>query len=184
MTIFDQDQKSPTDERTARRREFDKTPPQERVANFIDAIVKVTKDDYSPRGRQRRDLARGLMESAGPLCNHFDDAPPEIHGRLNNLLLKIMLCVYGLGKHAAPDGKKGRDAWHDQAEMKSLGLKRVIELFLEARPDLDPQVSEKFAESIKPDLLDILGKPPHSRSPTIDAIKTALSEIKKLRGNL
>jgi hypothetical protein len=55
-------------------------------------------------------------------------------------------------------------------------------IYLEAHPELEPKASEKFANIIRPDILELFGKPkdaPSKIQPSLSAIVKTLRSVRK-----
>ena len=106
----------------------------------------------------------------------------ELEEGVFNPLLEIMRAVHELGMRGAPDGVAARSARSDQASSKFVKLVSTVMIYLEAHPELEPKASEKFANTIRPDILELFGKPkdaPSKIPPSLSAIVKALRSVRK-----
>jgi hypothetical protein len=183
---------TPDDEALLRRckeltRDFkERHPAKSRAAAFVNGLIEAARVPMgaamSRADRERERAAAELFVRYDILSNLFESASIELEECVFNLLLKIMRASHELGIHAAPDGVAGRAARSDQASSKFIKLVSTVMIYLEAHPELEPKASEKFANIIRPDILELFGKPrdaPSKIPPSLSAIVRALRSVRK-----
>ena|ERR1700730_1601347 len=96
-----------------------------------------------------------------PSMNHLRSAPSTKNAKIlmDGLILAIMRATIEYGKLTAPDGRAARSARHDRAGVKFVTLVQAVMIYLEEHPELEPKASAKFANIIRPDILDAMELP-------------------------
>ena len=167
-------------------------PAKSRAADFVNGLiekarlqeeVRIKRGAFESRADRERERARNeLFVRYDNFSDLFKSAEPDLEEFVFDLLLKIMQACHDLGIHAAPDGVAARSARSDQASSKFVKLVSTVMIYLEAHPELEPKASEKFANIIRPDILELFGKPkdaPSKIPPSLSAIVKALRSVRK-----
>ena len=130
-----------------------------KASKFVDALLEAPLGNNSARDRERERAAAELYVRYGVLSDLFDGAPIELEEFSFTLLLAIMRAAIEYGKLTAPDGRAARSARHDRAGVKFVTLVQAVMIYLEEHPELEPKASAKFANIIRPDILDAMELP-------------------------
>jgi hypothetical protein len=167
-------------------------PAKARAQDFVSGLiekarlqeeVRIKRGAFESRADRERERARNeLFVRYDNFIDLFKSAEPDLEEYIFELLLKIVRASYELGIHAAPDGVAARSARSDQASSKFVQLVSTVMIYLEAHPELEPKASEKFANIIRPDILELFGKPkdaPSKIQPSLSAIVKALRSVRK-----
>jgi hypothetical protein len=169
-------------------KEFEERHPAKSAANkFVNGLFEASRVPLaatvsSRADRDRERAAAELFVRYDILSDLFKSASIELEEFVFDLLLKIIRASNELGIHAAPDGRAARLARHDRASSKFVKLVSTVMIYLEAHPELEPKASEKFANIIRPDILELFGKPkkaPSKIPPSLSAIVKALRSVRK-----
>jgi hypothetical protein len=116
------------------------------------------------------------------LSDVLEYASVDLREHLFELLLQVMQSSYELGQHAAPEGRSAREVRSDRSGARARAVVSAVRIYLEAHPELGPlRTSEKFALVIQPDILELLNLPKAAPSPSVGAIRRALSSVKESR---
>ena len=129
----------------------------------------------TPSELERRRQSEKLRDAYCQLDLRFFDLDDESPTRAA-FYTNIRLCfesVYELGKHAAPEGEKAREANSERARRDAQTLVTVIEQYCSMNHK-EPRASEKFANIILPDIQAICGS-----KVTKNEVFTALRRIRK-----
>jgi hypothetical protein len=93
-----------------------------------------------------------------------------------------MQSCHALGAASAPEGRSARGVRSDKSGAKGRALVSAVRIYVEAHPELGPpRDSENFACVIREPILDLLGLPKKAKSPSVGAIRRALSAVKESR---
>jgi hypothetical protein len=131
--------------------------------------------------RDRERTAAELFVRYDILSDLFKSASIELEEFVFDLLLKIMRASHELGIHAAPDGRAARAAWEGSGDSKFINLVSIVQIYCREH-GIEPKASEKFANIIRPDILELFGKPkdaPSKIPPSLSAIVKALRAVRK-----
>jgi hypothetical protein len=153
------------------------------VSKLFDA-ARIPDGAISTRSDREREAARAeLHVRFGNLCDLFDAMESDLEAYIFDRLLKIMMAAHELGMHSAPDGRHGRAAKEDKADSKFIELVSAVNIYCREH-GIEPKASEKFARVIRPDILELFGKPkdanaPSKIYPSLSAIVKALRVVRK-----
>jgi hypothetical protein len=180
------------DEAALRRRyqelakEFEERHPAKSAANkFVNGLFEASRiREGVISSRADREAARSgdeLFVRYGIICDLFESAQHDLSEFIFSLMLKVMRASYELGIHAAPDGRAARAAREGSGDSKFINLVSIVNIYCREH-GLEPKASEKFARVIRPDVLELYGKPKDAPSkiyPSLAAIVTALRAVRK-----
>ena len=97
------------------------------------------------------------------------------------MMLKVMRASYELGMHAAPEGRSARAAREGSGDSKFIELVSIVNIYCREH-GIEPKASEKFANIIRPDILELFCKPkdaPSKIEPSLSGIVRALRAMRK-----
>lgn len=167
-------------------KDFSEQHPAKWAANkFVTGLVdaaRVPMGAVSSRtDRDRERAAAELFVRYDILSNLFESAPMELEEYYFPIFVQCLRAVYELGIHAAPDGRAARAAWEGSGDSKFINLVSIVQIYCREH-GIEPKASEKFANIIRPDILELFGKPkdaPSKIPPSLSAIVKALRAVRK-----
>jgi hypothetical protein len=167
-------------------RAFEIEHPAKSAANkFVNGLFEASRiREGVISSRADREAARSgdeLFVRYGILCDLFESAQHDLSEFIFSLMLKVMRASYELGMHAAPEGRSARAAREGSGDSKFIELVSIVNIYCREH-GIEPKASEKFARIIRPDLLEVFGKPKDAPSkiyPSFSAIVKALRSVRK-----
>ena len=158
----------------------DRHPAKARANKFVNGLVDASHEpvDATRADRERALAGAELFVRYGILSNLFESASIELEECIFDLLTKIMRATYELGIRAAPDGRSARAAREGSGDSRFIELVQAVTIYCQ-EPGIEPKASEKFANIIRPDILELLGLPKDAKRPAVSALVTALRAIRK-----
>jgi hypothetical protein len=188
---------TPDDEALLRRckeltRDFkERHPAKSRAADFVNGLiekarlqeeVRIKRGAFESRADRERERARNeLFVRYDNFSDLFKSAEPDLEEFVFDLLLKIMQACHDLGMLSAPDGRAARSARSARSGSRFVNLITTVAIYCREH-GLEPHASEKFANIIRPDILELFGKPkdaPSKIPPSLSAIVKALRSVRK-----
>jgi hypothetical protein len=137
--------------------------------------IKTLKQREQERAAEKLYVAyRSLDEFLEPF-RESESVTAEIFDHLQ----RIIMATHDLGRHDAPDGRAARAARSDLSGEKRWILFKSIMEYLLMHPERKPQISENFANIIRPGILELLRLPKESKWPTLDEIKEGVGWVKR-----
>jgi hypothetical protein len=166
-------------------------PAKSRANKFVNGLiekallqeeVRIKSGAFESRVDRERERARNeLFVRYDNFSDLFKSAEPDLEEFVFGLLLKIMQACHDLGIHAAPDGRAARAAREGSGDSKFINLVSTVNIYCREH-GLEPKASEKFARVIRPDILELFGKPkdaPSKIHPSLSGIVKALRSVRK-----
>src|ERR1700731_1074198 len=138
----------------------EKHPAKAAAGRFVNMLFQDAPgvgEAATQQERQHQRAADELCAYHGMVCDMFESAPIEIEEVIFKRELRLMMACFACGMHSAPDGRKGREAWSDQAGTQFIMLVQTVMIYLREHPSLEAKASINFANSIRADILDALG---------------------------
>jgi hypothetical protein len=158
----------------------ERQPNKLAAMRLVDRLL--TEQGIPAADRQRKRAADELHVRFDIVCELFADAPVELSEFLFLTLHQIILAAITVGERGAPEGRKGREAWSDQAGSQFTKLVMALQIYCREHPEHEMQrggfpISAKFAGRIRDDVLDALGNP--EDAPSANQIVDALRAVRK-----